>query len=130
MSRVPEPFRLQIPDADIEDLRARISRTRFPDEPPLEPWSTGTSLHYLKDLLDYWREKFDWRIWEAKLNSFPQFTVPVGGIDLHFLHVPGKCANPVPLLLSHGWPGSVLEFHKLIPLLTSIGLYGLRCAMP
>ncbi len=67
---------------------------------------------------DYWRTGFDWRAWEAKLNGFRQFTVPIGGIDLHFLHVPGKQPDAPPLLISHGWPGSVFEFHKLIPLLT------------
>jgi microsomal epoxide hydrolase len=114
----PQPFKLRIADAELADLHARISRTRFPDEPPLESWSTGTSLPYLKDLLDYWRKDFDWRAWEAALNGFPQFKVALGGIDLHFLHVPGRCADPLPLLLCHGWPGSVFEFHKLVPLLS------------
>ena len=71
----PTPFTLHIPDADIADLRARLARTRFPDEPPLAPWSTGTSLAYLKSLVDYWQNGFDWRAWEAKLNGFPQFTL-------------------------------------------------------
>ena len=114
----PTPFRLQIPDADLHDLRERLARTRFPDEPPLAPWSTGTSLSHLKDLISYWQHSFDWRAHEAALNNFRQFTVPIGGIDLHFIHEPGRCANPVPLLLSHGWPGSVFEFRRLIPLLS------------
>ena len=113
-----KPFSLHIPDAAIADLRERLARTRLPDEPPLEPWSTGTSVAYLKGLLDYWSNGFDWRAWEAKLNSFPQFTLPIRGIDLHFIHAPGKKPNAPPLLLSHGWPGSVFEFHKIIPLLT------------
>ena len=114
----PKPYSLHVPDADIADLRERLSRTRWPDEPPLEPWSTGTSVAYARDLCAYWRESFDWRAWEAKLNGFRQFTVPIGGIDLHYLHVPGKQPDAPPLLVSHGWPGSVFEFHKLIPLLT------------
>ncbi|HWA36288.1 MAG TPA: epoxide hydrolase [Burkholderiales bacterium] len=114
----PTPFRLAVPDADLADLRARLSRTRFPDEPPLAPWSTGTSLAYLKTLVPYWEKEFDWRHWEAKLNSFPQYKVRLGGIDLHYLHVPSKKKDAMPLLLSHGWPGSVFEFYKLIPLLT------------
>jgi microsomal epoxide hydrolase len=114
----PEPFTLHIPDAQIADLRDRLARTRFPDEPPLEPWSTGTSLMYLKPLLDYWRDGFDWRVWEARLNGFPQYTLPVGGIDLHFIHAPSRKPDAMPLLISHGWPGSVFEFHELIPLLT------------
>jgi microsomal epoxide hydrolase len=118
MTPRPTPFRLRVPDADIADLRERLARTRFPDEPPLEPWSTGTSLSYLKELTRYWQSGFDWRAQEEKLNAFRQFTVPIGGIDLHFIHEPGRGANPIPLLLSHGWPGSVVEFRRLIPLLT------------
>jgi pimeloyl-ACP methyl ester carboxylesterase len=114
----PKSFTLQVPDADMEDLRERLARTRWPDEPPLAPWSTGTSVSYAKALAEYWRSGFDWRAWEAKLNGFRQFTVPIDGIDLHFIHEPGRGPNPVPLLISHGWPGSVFEFHKLIPLLT------------
>ena len=115
--RVPKPFRLHVPEDAIADLRMRLSRTRWPDEPPDEPWSTGTSVAYLKDLAEYWRTGFDWRAWEAKLNAFPQFSVPLGGIDLHYLHVPGTRKDAMPLLLSHGWPGSVFEFHKLLPML-------------
>ena len=114
----PKTFALRIPDAQIADLRERLARTRFPDEPPLEPWSTGTSLAYLRPLLDYWRDGFDWRAWEAKLNGFRQFTLPIGGIDLHFIHEPSHKPNAMPLLISHGWPGSVFEFEKIIPLLT------------
>ncbi len=114
----PSPFSLTVPDADIADLRERLARTRWPDEPPLEPWSTGTSVAYMRELVRYWQSGFDWRQWEAKLNGFRQYRVPIGGIDLHFIHEPGRGPNPMPLLVSHGWPGSVLEFHKLIPLLT------------
>jgi pimeloyl-ACP methyl ester carboxylesterase len=114
----PKPFALRIADAAIADLKERLARTRWPDEPPLEPWSTGTSVAYAQELCTYWRTGFDWRAWEAKLNGFPQFTVPVGGIDLHYIHVPGKKADAPPLLISHGWPGSVFEFHKIIPLLS------------
>jgi pimeloyl-ACP methyl ester carboxylesterase len=114
----PKPFTLHVPDADIAELRQRLARTRWPDEPPGEPWSTGTSLSYMKGLADYWQTGFDWRAWEGKLNGFRQFTATVGGIDLHFIHEPGRGPNPMPLLISHGWPGSVFEFHKLIPLLT------------
>jgi pimeloyl-ACP methyl ester carboxylesterase len=118
MTRAPQPFTLHVPDADIADLRQRLSTTRWPDEPPLPPWSTGTSLAYLKDVAAYWASNFDWRVWERKLNGFRQFTVPIDGIDVHFIHEPGRGPNPLPLLISHGWPGSVFEFHKLIDLLT------------
>jgi microsomal epoxide hydrolase len=113
----PRLFRLQVPDAALADLKERLARTRWPDEPPLDPWSTGASLPWLKDLIQYWKDGFDWRAWEAKLNALPQFTAPVKGIDLHFIHAPGKGPDPMPLLLSHGWPGSVFEFLKIIPLL-------------
>jgi len=113
-----KPFKLHVAEAAIADLRERLARTRLPDEPPLAPWSTGASVAYLKSLIDYWQEGFDWRAWEAKLNSFPQYTMPIGGIDLHFIHAPARKPNAPPLLLSHGWPGSVFEFHKIIPLLT------------
>ena len=116
--RTPEPFRVQIPDEAIADLHARLAQVRWPDEPPLEPWSTGTSLEYLRGLVEYWRTQFDWRAEEAKLNAFRHYTVPIRGIDLHFIHEPGKSADAMPLLLSHGWPGSVVEFRRLIPLLT------------
>src|SRR4029078_5536095 len=113
----PKPFRRSVPDRAIADLHDRLARTRWPDEPPLEPWSTGTSLAYAKDLVHYWRTGFDWRAWESKLNGLHQFTVPIRGIDLHFIHQPSKKADAPPLLISHGWPGSVFEFHKILPLL-------------
>jgi pimeloyl-ACP methyl ester carboxylesterase len=113
----PKPFTLLIPDAAVAELRERLARTRWPDEPPLPPWSTGTSLAYLRELIDYWRTGFDWRVWETNLNSFPQFTIPIRGIDLHFIHVPSRRPDAMPLLISHGWPGSVFEFHKILPLL-------------
>ncbi len=117
----PQPFRLQVAEAAIADLKERLARTRWPDEPPAsqphEPWATGTSVAYLQGLTRYWRESFDWRAAEARLNAFAQFTVPVQGIDLHFIHAPGRRPDAMPLLLSHGWPGSVFEFLKILPLL-------------
>jgi len=117
MADAPRPFRLEVPGASISELKERLARTRWPDEPPLEPWSTGASLAYVRELCAYWRERFDWRAWEAKLNAFPQFKAPLHGIDVHFIHVRSPDPKAMPLLLSHGWPGSVFEFHKLIPLL-------------
>jgi len=113
----PESFRLNVPDAALADLRERLKRARWPDEPPLEPWSTGTSLAYMKELAAYWAGGFDWRAWEAKLNGFAQYRAKVAGIDLHFIHLPSKKKNAMPLLISHGWPGSLFEFHKILPLL-------------
>jgi len=120
----PAPFELHVPDAVLADLRERLARTRWPDEPPLAPWSTGASVEYLKQLVEYWRTRFDWRAQEAELNRFRQFTVPLAGIDLHFIHEPGRGPNPVPLLLSHGWPGSIVEFTELVPMLTDPARFG------
>ena len=110
-------FQLRISDAAIADLRERLARTRLADEPPLEAWSTGTSLSYLRELIEYWRRAFDWRAQEARLNAFPQYQVQIRGVDLHFIHQPGRAKNAMPLLLLHGWPGSVWEFNRLLPLL-------------
>jgi len=118
------PFTLRVPDQVLEDLRVRLARVRWPDEPPLEPWSTGTNVAYLRGLVDYWRSGFDWRAQEARLNALRQFKVPLDGIDLHFIHQEGQGPAPMPLLLSHGWPGSVLEFLRLIPLLTDPARHG------
>jgi microsomal epoxide hydrolase len=117
-------FRIDVPEAVLDDLRFRLSRVRWPDEPELEPWSTGTSLAYMQTLVAYWQDRFDWRAQEAELNTFKQFTVALEGIDLHFIHEPGKGSQPMPLLLSHGWPGSVFEFHKIIPMLTDPARFG------
>jgi len=121
---VPVPFEVRFPDDALTDLRARLARTRYPDQAPGEPWAYGTQVDYLRDLVRYWEHSFDWRAAEARLNGFPQFKVPLAGIDLHFLHVPGKGPAPVPLLLSHGWPGSVFEFLELIPRLTDPARFG------
>ena len=112
------PFTVRVPDAALADLRERLARTRYPDEPPLEPWSTGTSLAYLRELVRYWQHDFDWRAQETRLNRLQQFTMPVHGIKLHFIHERSRAATAPPLLLCHGWPGSIVEFLELIPLLT------------
>jgi microsomal epoxide hydrolase len=124
MSAQPEDFALRVPESAIADLRERLARTRFPDQAPGEPWAYGTNVDYLRGLVEYWRTAFDWRAQEARLNAFPQFKVPLHDIDVHFLHVPGKGPNPSPLLLMHGWPGSVLEFLDLIPRLTDPARFG------
>jgi len=120
----PQPFTLTIPDAAIADLRQRLASTRYTDQVPGEPWAYGTDVGYLKQLVEYWRTGFDWRAEEAQLNAFPQYKAPLCGINLHFLQVPGKGPNPCPLLLLHGWPGSVFEFLELIPRLTDPARFG------
>jgi pimeloyl-ACP methyl ester carboxylesterase len=124
MAARPEPFTLRVPEEAIADLRDRLARSRLPDQAPADPWAYGTDVGYLRQLVEYWRSTFDWRAEEARLNAFPQFKVPLGGIDLHFLHVPGKGPAPCPLLLLHGWPGSVFQFLELIPRLTDPALFG------
>jgi microsomal epoxide hydrolase len=124
MKKSPEPFTLQVPDAALADLRERLARTRFPDQAPGEPWAYGTDVGWMRDFVAYWRDRFDWRAEEARLNALPQFKVPLHGIDLHYLHVPGRGPDPFPLLVSHGWPGSVFEFLDLIPRLTDPARFG------
>ena len=120
----PQSFTLRVPDAAIAGLCERLGRTRFPDQAPGEAWAYGTDVGYLQELAEYWRSTFDWRAEEARLNAFPQYKAPLAGIDVHFLHVPGKGPAPCPLLLLHGWPGSVFEFFELIPRLTDPASFG------
>ncbi len=120
----PSPYRVDVPEPVLTDLKERLARTRWPDEIPGGEWDFGTDLTYLRELADYWQKGYDWRRHEALLNGFEQFTVPISGIPLHFIHQRGVGPNPRPLLLSHGWPGSIWEFYKLIPLLTDPGRFG------
>jgi pimeloyl-ACP methyl ester carboxylesterase len=124
MAPKPVPFSLSVAESDLADLKARLALTRFPDQAPDGPWAYGSDLAYMRTLVAYWREQFDWRAQEAALNAFPQFKVPLHGIDLHYLHVPGKGPSPTPLLLMHGWPGSVFEFLDIIPRLTDPVRFG------
>jgi pimeloyl-ACP methyl ester carboxylesterase len=120
----PRPFRLHVEDAALDDLRQRLALTRWPDQPAGPAWATGTDLAWLQSLVAHWRDGFDWRKQEARLNAFAQFKAEVAGIDLHWLQVEGRGPAPMPLLLSHGWPGSVFEFLELIPLLTDPAAHG------
>src|SRR3974377_313978 len=124
MATQPEPFILTVPDHAIADLRERLARTRYPDQAPGAAWAFGTDVGYLQQLVEYWRSAFDLRAEEARLNAFAQYKVPLRDIDLHFLHVAGKGPAPYPLLLLHGWPGSVFEFFELIPPLTDPARFG------
>jgi microsomal epoxide hydrolase len=118
------PYRLDVADAAIADLKARLSLARWPDEAPEAPWRYGTSVEFMKQLAEYWTSAYDWRATEAALNAWPQYVTRIESIDVHFLRVEGRGPKPKPLLLSHGWPGSVLEFLKLIPLLTDPAAHG------
>jgi microsomal epoxide hydrolase len=119
-----EPFKIQIAESVIADLRERLARTRLPDEIADSGWDYGTNRAYLKELLDYWRTKYDWRQHEAELNRFKHFRAPVDGLNIHFIHEQGRGPNPKPLLLLHGWPGSVYEFMQIIPMLTDPAAHG------
>ena len=112
------PFRIDVSDAELEDLRDRLARTRWPDELPGVGWSYGVELDYVKDMTEHWRTSFDWRKQEAVLNEFPQFTTTIDGTNVHFLHVRSPEPNAMPLILTHGWPGSVAEFLDVIGPLT------------
>jgi len=119
-----EPFRIAVPDAALEDLRERLARTRFPDELTDSGWTYGSNLAYVKELVAYWRDRYDWRRHEAALNAFPQFRARVGDLGIHFIHVKGKGPKPFPLVITHGWPGSVAEFTKIIGPLTDPAAHG------
>jgi len=123
---IPKLFELAVPQAALDDLRQRLARTRWPDEIAGEPWEYGTDLSYLKALCSYWQDGYDWRQHERALNQFKHYKVAVGGIELHYIHEVGEGTNPRPLLLTHGWPGSFYEYHKLIPRLTRPSRFGGR----
>jgi epoxide hydrolase len=108
------PFRIDIPQAQIDDIKERIANTRWPDESPGEGWSRGVPRDYLKGLAEYWQTKYDWRSHEAKLNTYPQFTTAIEEQTVHFLHVRSPEPDATPLMLIHGWPGSVVEFLDVI----------------
>ncbi len=113
-----QPFTIQIEDDVLSDLRQRLQRTRWPDEIVGAGWDYGTNLDYLQHLMAYWRDAYDWRAQERLLNRFPQFQATIDGFRLHFLQVKGQGPRPLPLLLSHGWPGSFFEMYKVIEPLT------------
>jgi epoxide hydrolase len=108
------PFRVDIPQADLDDLRERLHRTRWSDELPGVGWSRGVSLGYLKELAGYWADGYDWRKQEAELNQYPQFTTTIDGANVHFLQVRSPEPDALPLILTHGWPGSIVEFLDVI----------------
>ncbi|MEJ3657417.1 epoxide hydrolase family protein [Actinomycetes bacterium KLBMP 9759] len=108
------PFRIEIPDAELDDLRARLRGTRWPEAETVDDWSQGVPLAYLQDLCGYWAERYDWRRTEERLNAFPQFRTDIDGLGIHFLHVRSPHPEALPLVMTHGWPGSVVEFLKVV----------------
>lgn len=112
-------FNIDIPQAALDDLQDRLSKARFPDEAEAVAagWHNGTDITYMKELVDYWQRKYDWRKHEARLNKFVQFKAEVNGVDIHFIHERSKQPNAKPIILTHGWPDSFYRFHKVIPML-------------
>ena len=116
--------RIEIPQADLDDLQARLERTRWPDELPGVGWDYGVPLDYVKDLVEYWRTGYDWRAWEARLNAYDQATTTIDGQNVHFLHVRSPEPDALPVIVTHGWPGSIVEFLDVIDALSDPRAHG------
>lgn len=113
-----ETFKINIPQSELDDLNERIKKVRWPDEIKNSGWKYGTNLSYIKELADYWHKEFDWRVIEKQINSFPNFITEIDDNKIHFLHIKSKNKNAIPIIITHGWPGSFLEMPKIIPYLT------------
>ncbi|HVI46047.1 MAG TPA: epoxide hydrolase [Chitinophaga sp.] len=111
-------FHVAVPSEDVDDLKSRLVRTRWTDEIIGSGWKYGADLSYMKELIEYWLNGFDWRNTENEINAYPNFIAEIDGVAIHYLHITSGAANAVPLIITHGWPGSFLEMMKLIPLLT------------
>jgi len=118
------PFRIDIPQADLDDLSARLARTRWPDQLPGVGWDYGIPVAYVRELAGYWQTGFDWRAQERRLNEFPGFTTVIGGQNIHFMHVRSPEPGALPLVITHGWPGSIVEFLNIIGPLTDPAAHG------
>jgi pimeloyl-ACP methyl ester carboxylesterase len=114
-------FRIDVPERDLQDLRERLNDTRWPERETVADWSQGVPLDYLRDVCRYWASDYDWRASEERLNALPQFRTEIEGLRIHFVHVRSPQAGALPLLLTHGWPGSIVEFARVIPLLAGRG---------
>ena len=119
-----QPYKIEIPDSVLDDLKSRLERTRWPDELPGTGWDYGSNLDYVKELVEYWRTKFDWHAQEKLINSFSHFKSEVDGLNIHFIHEKGKGPNPMPLVITHGWPGTFFEMYKVIPMLSDPASHG------
>ncbi|MFE4458431.1 epoxide hydrolase family protein, partial [Nocardia tengchongensis] len=124
MSEQITPFRIDIPQTQLDDLRQRLDAARLPAPLPGDDWDTGVPVHWLRELVDHWRTGYDWRAAEAELNRYPQFLTEIEGQRVHFLHIRSAEPDAVPLLLTHGWPGSVAEFLDIIGPLTDPRAHG------
>jgi epoxide hydrolase len=128
MGAVPDitPFRIAVSDDVLDDLRQRLARTRWPERECVDDWSQGIPLDYTRELAAYWADEYDWRSREALLNRFNQFTTDIHGLDIHFIHQRSPHDGAFPLIITHGWPGSIVEFHKVIEPLTNPTAHGGR----
>src|ERR1035437_6035879 len=123
MERV-KPYKIEIPQADLDDLYLRLRETRWTDEPKDAGWNYGVNPAYLHELVDYWQHSYDWSKQEAELNSFQHFETVIDGKKIQFIHERGKGKHPTPIILFHGWPDSEYRYFKLIPMLTDPERYG------
>ncbi|MBV9001042.1 MAG: epoxide hydrolase, partial [Solirubrobacterales bacterium] len=123
-SDLVRPFTVAISDSEIADLKQRLARTRWPDPETVPDWSQGVRVENAKSLVTYWEREYDWRRFESELNRFPHFLTPIDGLDIHFIHAKSKHPDAMPLILTHGWPGSIVEFLQLIGPLTDPGAVG------
>jgi pimeloyl-ACP methyl ester carboxylesterase len=119
-----EPFVVHVPQSTLDDLKDRLARTRWPDEIEGSGWDYGANLAYLKELVDYWRFRFDWCAQEKLLNSFPHFRAEIDGLNVHFIHQRGRGPKPLPLIITHGWPSTFFEMYKIIPMLADPAAHG------
>ena len=119
-----QPFRISVSDDVLDDMRRRIANTRWPDEIPNSDWDYGSNMAYVRELADYWANGFDWRAQEAALNEFAHFRADVNGMGVHFIHERGKGPNPIPIVLTHGWPSTFFEMYKIIGPLADPAAYG------
>jgi hypothetical protein len=124
MSEAITPFKIAIDQAQLDDLKLRLAATRWPDKETPNDWSQGIPLSYVKELCNYWEKDYDWRAREKLLNRFPQFRTTIDGVGIHFVHVRSPHANALPLVMTHGWPGSIVEFQKVIEPLTDPTKHG------
>ncbi len=120
----PQPFKLDIPDADLDDLRRRLRATRWPDPETVTDWSQGIPLAYVQEVCAYWADEYDWRARESRINAFPQFRADALGLGVHFIHVRSPEPAALPLVMTHGWPGSVVDFLKVIGPLADPAAHG------
>jgi len=117
-------FHVEVPEVELRDLRERLTRTRWPEEETVEDWSQGVPRAYLRDLCGYWAESYDWRATETRLNALQQFRTVIDGLGIHLLHIRSRHADALPLIITHGWPGSIIEFLKVIGPLTNPVAHG------